>query len=135
MQDVSYVFVPSKQALGRACGVTRPLISLSLTRNEGIRLKSQIQQLKVTKFLCNVHSLSLQFDKLPYLNSKSSTCDFRMPLRSFLYKVYTCKAFQHDGPMSSDTVSFEALTEQDVCYFLLLCFPSRVVTSQKSRNH
>ena len=47
MQNVPYVFVPSKQALGRACGVTRPVIACSVTTNEGSQLKSQIQQLKV----------------------------------------------------------------------------------------
>ncbi|KAL5977100.1 hypothetical protein ACLOJK_021442 [Asimina triloba] len=44
--NVPYVFVPSKQALGRACGVTRPVIACSVTSNEGSPLKSQIQQLK-----------------------------------------------------------------------------------------
>lgn len=47
LQNVPYVFVPSKQALGRACGVTRPVIACSVTSNEGSQLKSQIQQLKV----------------------------------------------------------------------------------------
>ena len=47
LQNVPYVFVPSKQALGRACGVTRPVIACSVTTNEGSQLKSQIQQLKV----------------------------------------------------------------------------------------
>ncbi|CAN4116019.1 unnamed protein product [Withania somnifera] len=46
MKNVPYVFVPSKQALGRACGVTRPVIACSVTSNEGSQLKSQIQQLK-----------------------------------------------------------------------------------------
>ncbi|KOM46534.1 hypothetical protein LR48_Vigan07g023800 [Vigna angularis] len=46
-KNVPYVFVPSKQALGRACGVTRPVIACSVTTNEGSQLKSQIQQLKV----------------------------------------------------------------------------------------
>ncbi|KAF8402997.1 hypothetical protein HHK36_011091 [Tetracentron sinense] len=46
-KNVPYVFVPSKQALGRACGVTRPVISCSVTSNEGSQLKSQIQQLKL----------------------------------------------------------------------------------------
>ncbi|KAJ6297350.1 hypothetical protein OIU78_022982 [Salix suchowensis] len=41
-----YVFVSSKQALGRACGVTRPVIACSVTTNEGSQLKTQIQQLK-----------------------------------------------------------------------------------------
>ena len=46
-KNVPYVFVPSKQALGRACGVSRPVISCSVTTNEGSQLKSQIQNLKV----------------------------------------------------------------------------------------
>ncbi|KAB5529976.1 hypothetical protein DKX38_020057 [Salix brachista] len=50
-KNVPYVFVPSKQALGRACGVTRPVISCSVTTNEGSQLKTQIQQLKVFCFL------------------------------------------------------------------------------------
>ncbi|GLU09704.1 hypothetical protein SLE2022_265500 [Rubroshorea leprosula] len=45
-KNVPYVFVPSKQALGRACGVTRPVIACSVTTNEGSQMKSQIQQLK-----------------------------------------------------------------------------------------
>ncbi|KAI5416260.1 RNA binding protein snu13 [Lathyrus oleraceus] len=45
-KNVPYVFVTSKQALGRACGVTRPVIACSVTTNEGSQLKSQIQQLK-----------------------------------------------------------------------------------------
>ena len=46
-QNVPYVFVPSKAALGRACGVSRPVISCSITTNEGSQLKTQIQQLKI----------------------------------------------------------------------------------------
>ena len=34
-KNVPYVFVPSKQALGRACGVSRPVIAASVTTNEG----------------------------------------------------------------------------------------------------
>ncbi|KAL3616372.1 RNA binding protein snu13 [Castilleja foliolosa] len=45
-KNVPYVFVPSKQSLGRACGVTRPVIACSVTSNEGSQLKSQIQTLK-----------------------------------------------------------------------------------------
>lgn len=41
-KNVPYVFVRSKQALGRACGVSRPIISCSVTVNEGSQLKSQI---------------------------------------------------------------------------------------------
>lgn len=46
-KNVPYVFVPSKAALGRACGVSRPVIAASITTNEGSQLKSQIQQLKI----------------------------------------------------------------------------------------
>ncbi|KAK7818150.1 nhp2-like protein 1, partial [Quercus suber] len=45
-KNVPYVFVPSKEALGRACGVTRPVIACSVTSNEGSQLKPQIEQLK-----------------------------------------------------------------------------------------
>ncbi|CAM9529208.1 unnamed protein product [Ascophyllum nodosum] len=45
-KNVPYVFVPSKVALGRACGVSRPVISCSVTTNEASQLKSQIQTLK-----------------------------------------------------------------------------------------
>lgn len=45
-KNVPYVFVPSKIALGRACGVTRPVISASITSNEASSLKAQIQKMK-----------------------------------------------------------------------------------------
>lgn len=45
-KNVPYVFVPSKVALGRACGVSRPVISCSVTTNEASQLKSQILTLK-----------------------------------------------------------------------------------------
>ena len=45
-KNVPYVFVSSKQALGRACGVSRPVIACSVLSNEGSQLKNQIQQLK-----------------------------------------------------------------------------------------
>ncbi|OXA65173.1 NHP2-like protein 1 [Folsomia candida] len=41
-KNVPYVFVRSKQALGRACGVSRPVIAASVTINEGSQLKPQI---------------------------------------------------------------------------------------------
>ncbi|KAJ7272035.1 50S ribosomal protein L30e-like protein [Mycena haematopus] len=44
--NVPYVFVPSKAALGRACGVTRPVISASVTTSESRELSSQIQTVK-----------------------------------------------------------------------------------------
>ncbi len=45
-KNVPYVFVPSKVALGRACGVSRPVISASVTTNEASQLKEQINVLK-----------------------------------------------------------------------------------------
>lgn len=41
-KNVPYVFVRSKQALGRACGVSRPIIACSVTAQEGSQLKPQI---------------------------------------------------------------------------------------------
>jgi U4/U6 small nuclear ribonucleoprotein SNU13 len=46
-KNVPYVFVRSKQALGRACGVSRPVIACAVTVNETSQLKSQIQSLKL----------------------------------------------------------------------------------------
>merc|ERR1712191_13623 len=45
-KNVPYVFVRSKQALGRACGVSRPVISCSVTVHEGSQLKPQILTLQ-----------------------------------------------------------------------------------------
>ncbi|KAL1923451.1 uncharacterized protein VTP21DRAFT_8431 [Calcarisporiella thermophila] len=45
-KNVPYVFVPSKFDLGRACGVSRPVISASVTTNEASDLKPQIQAIK-----------------------------------------------------------------------------------------
>ncbi|KZS93497.1 L30e-like protein [Sistotremastrum niveocremeum HHB9708] len=45
-KNVPYVFVPSKTALGRACGVSRPVIAASVTTNESKELSSQIQTIK-----------------------------------------------------------------------------------------
>lgn len=44
-KNVPYVFVRSKQALGRACGVSRAVIACSVTIDEGSQLKPQIQSL------------------------------------------------------------------------------------------
>merc|ERR1711907_780425 len=41
-----HVFVKSKTALGRACGVSRPVISCSITSKDGSQLNTQIQDLK-----------------------------------------------------------------------------------------
>jgi U4/U6 small nuclear ribonucleoprotein SNU13 len=45
-KNVPYVFVPSKTALGRACGVSRPVVACSITTNDASELKSQIQTIK-----------------------------------------------------------------------------------------
>jgi U4/U6 small nuclear ribonucleoprotein SNU13 len=45
-KNVPYVFVPSKVALGRACGVSRPVIAASITSNEASQLGSQIQSMR-----------------------------------------------------------------------------------------
>ena len=44
-KNVPYVFVRSKQALGRSCGVSRQVIAVSITSNEGSQLKPQITAL------------------------------------------------------------------------------------------
>ncbi|KAJ3207241.1 RNA binding protein snu13 [Dinochytrium kinnereticum] len=46
-KNVPYVFVPSKVALGRACGVSRPVIAASITTNEASELRTQIQAIKL----------------------------------------------------------------------------------------
>lgn len=46
-KNVPYIFVRSKQALGRACGVSRPIVACSITINEGSQLKPQIQGLQL----------------------------------------------------------------------------------------
>jgi len=45
-KNVPYVFVSSKKALGRACGISRSVISAAVIANEGSQLKSQIINLK-----------------------------------------------------------------------------------------
>ncbi|XP_015172976.1 PREDICTED: NHP2-like protein 1 homolog [Polistes dominula] len=45
-KNVPYVFVRSKQALGRACGVSRPVVACSVTLNEGSQLKPQIEAIQ-----------------------------------------------------------------------------------------
>ncbi|KAK3209732.1 hypothetical protein GRF29_44g483421 [Pseudopithomyces chartarum] len=45
-KNVPYVYVPSKMALGRACGVSRPVIACSITTNEASDLMGQIRSLK-----------------------------------------------------------------------------------------
>lgn len=45
-KNVPYVFVPSKTALGRACGVSRPVIAASITTNDASAIKNQIYAVK-----------------------------------------------------------------------------------------
>lgn len=45
-KNVPYVFVSSKMALGRACGVSRPVIAASVTSNESSQLNKQIIDIK-----------------------------------------------------------------------------------------
>jgi U4/U6 small nuclear ribonucleoprotein SNU13 len=43
---VPYVFVPSKAALGRACGVSRPVIACAVLRADMSQLRNQITALR-----------------------------------------------------------------------------------------
>ncbi|KAL8990916.1 MAG: hypothetical protein Q9169_007997 [Polycauliona sp. 2 TL-2023] len=45
-KNVPYVYVPSKIALGRATGVSRAVIAVSITTNEASDLMGQIRALK-----------------------------------------------------------------------------------------
>lgn len=45
-KNVPYVFVPSRTALGRQCGVSRSVIAVSILSNDASPLKGQIQKLK-----------------------------------------------------------------------------------------
>ena len=45
-KNVPYVFVPSKIALGRACGVSRPVVACSVLSNENSQLAPQVLALR-----------------------------------------------------------------------------------------
>eukprot|EP00824_Muranothrix_gubernata_P007005 TRINITY_DN189_c0_g1_i1.p1 TRINITY_DN189_c0_g1~~TRINITY_DN189_c0_g1_i1.p1 ORF type:complete len:134 (+),score=8.06 TRINITY_DN189_c0_g1_i1:20-421(+) len=45
-KNVPYIFLPSKAALGRACGVSRPIIACSILTDEHSQLNSQINEAK-----------------------------------------------------------------------------------------
>jgi len=45
-KNTVYVYVPSKVALGRACGVSRAVIAVSITSNEASDLNSKIRALR-----------------------------------------------------------------------------------------
>lgn len=47
-KNVPYIYVPSKIALGRACGVSRAVIAASITTNDASDLMTQIRTLKDT---------------------------------------------------------------------------------------
>ena len=46
-KNVPYVFIESKDALGRACGVSRPVIACSITSNDQSQIQSQVQSVKI----------------------------------------------------------------------------------------
>ncbi|KAH7326192.1 50S ribosomal protein L30e-like protein [Stachybotrys elegans] len=45
-KNTPYVYVSSKMHLGRACGVSRPVIAASITSNEGSDLAAQIRAMR-----------------------------------------------------------------------------------------
>ncbi|XP_039247857.1 NHP2-like protein 1 [Styela clava] len=45
-KNVPYVFVGSKQGLGRACGVSRPVIACSVLQKDGSQLAPEINKLR-----------------------------------------------------------------------------------------
>ena len=45
-KNVPYVFISSKVALGRACGVSRPVVACSILSNENSQMKGQIDQIR-----------------------------------------------------------------------------------------
>ncbi|KAK2035163.1 L30e-like protein [Colletotrichum zoysiae] len=45
-KNTPYVFLPVKTALGRACGVSRPVIAACITSNEGSELANSIQTMR-----------------------------------------------------------------------------------------
>jgi ribosomal protein L7Ae-like RNA K-turn-binding protein len=62
LQNVPYVFVPSKAALGRACGVARPVRSSCSSNNFHIRIaagpikKSSLNQLNAFDVVMLAHA-------------------------------------------------------------------------------
>jgi U4/U6 small nuclear ribonucleoprotein SNU13 len=45
-KNVSYIFVPNKIQLGKACGVSRPVIACSITAKDDSEFKEQLITLK-----------------------------------------------------------------------------------------
>ena len=52
-KNIPYIFIRSKQALGKACGVSRPVIACSLILGINVIINEQIKKIKDTteKFL------------------------------------------------------------------------------------
>lgn len=46
-KNVPYIFIPSRAALGRACGVARSVVACSITKKEGSRLSKPLEALKI----------------------------------------------------------------------------------------
>ncbi|EGR27541.1 ribosomal protein, putative [Ichthyophthirius multifiliis] len=47
-KNVPYCFVSSKSALGRACGIKRPIVAATIILHEGSQLNTQILEMKDT---------------------------------------------------------------------------------------
>ena len=45
-RNIQYCFVANKDALGRACGIKRPVVAASMQFKEGSQLMGQIMELK-----------------------------------------------------------------------------------------
>ncbi|CAG8903291.1 unnamed protein product [Penicillium egyptiacum] len=45
-KNVPYVFLPNKHAIGRACGVTRPIIAASVNSNDASDLAPLIERIR-----------------------------------------------------------------------------------------
>eukprot|EP00914_Ancora_sagittata_P025128 GHVO01050067.1.p1 GENE.GHVO01050067.1~~GHVO01050067.1.p1 ORF type:complete len:144 (+),score=21.31 GHVO01050067.1:159-590(+) len=45
-KNIPYVYIKSKSALGRACGVSRPVIACAIMAKEGSPIQSQVNALK-----------------------------------------------------------------------------------------
>nr|UXY87510.1 SNU13 snRNP subunit [Cryptomonas sp.] len=45
-KHIPYIFIRSKQALGKACGVSRPVIACSLISGINLRLNEQIKKIR-----------------------------------------------------------------------------------------
>lgn len=140
MQNVPYVFVPSKQALGRACGVTRPVIACSVTSNEGSQLKQPIQSLKVipSAISSDICWFSIKLPDCftlvctlsPKINPVLNFVNHRMLSRSFSYDL--SRPFSVMG--LCDTV-FQRLGLVMVSCLLGLCVFSAIFCKTVMLNH